>query len=408
MAHARMGPARGELSLPQEASRLGWLIHPIRKSDFFRDYWEQAPLVVKRDERKYFCSLLSLDEIDRVITTTDIRYPNLTLKNADRAVTAEDYTRDGDALDVAKVYQLYEQGATITLAYLDTAIPELTSLCRALESEFSFPFQANVYLTPAGAKGAKHHFDSHDVFVLQIEGTKHWTCYGTPVELPLREQDFDPAVHERGEASLEFELEPGDLAYIPRGVVHDARSGDNVSLHITLGILTSTWADFLREAIAECALSDAALRKALPPGFASQGFDRRMAEETFRGLLARICENANFGRVLDHFKDEFLSACPPILRGQLGELGKLNALRLDTQVGPRSGVLWLLGERDGKTEIDCYGRRITFPVHAGEAVHYAMTHGEFAVRELPGALDDAGKLALVRRLIREGLLGTKT
>lgn len=408
MAHARMGPARGELSSSQEASRLDWLIHPIRKSDFFRDYWEKTPLVVKRDDPKYFSSLLSVDEIDRVITTTDIRYPNLTLKNADRPVTADDYTMDGDALDVAKVYQLYAEGATITLAYLDTVIPELTSLCRALEGEFSFPFQANVYLTPAGAKGAKHHFDSHDVFVLQLLGTKHWTCYGTPVELPLREQDFDPAIHERGEPSLEFELEPGDIAYVPRGVVHDARSGDKVSLHITLGILTSTWADLLRVALAECALSDAALRKALPPGFAKQGFDRAEAEETFRGLLARIGEKANFGGALDHFVDEFLSACPPILRGQLGEIGKLNALRLDTRVGPRSGVLWLLGERDGKTEIECYGRKITVPEHAGEAVRFALAQSEFAVRDLPGALDEEGKLALVRRLIREGLLETKS
>lgn len=408
MAHAEMGPARGELSSSQGASRLEWLIQPIRKADFFRDYWERSPLVVKRGERDYFSSLLSFDEIDRIITTTDIRYPNLTLKNADRTVTANDYTMTGDALDVAKVYQLYADGATITLAYLDTVVPELTSLCRALEGEFSFPFQANVYLTPAGAKGAKHHFDSHDVFVLQLLGTKHWTCYGTPVELPLREQDFDPAAHERGEPSLEFELEPGDIAYVPRGLVHDARSGDKVSLHITLGILTSTWADLLRVALAEWALSDAALRKALPPGFAKQGFDRAEAKRYFKELQSRLGENANLGSALDHFVDEFLAACPPILRGQLSEIGKLDALRLDTRVAPRPGVLWLLGERDGKAEIECYGRKITVPEHAGEAVRFAMTQTECAARDLPGALDDSGKLALVRRLIREGLLETKS
>lgn len=390
-----------------ESGRLGWLVDPIPVSDFFLNYWEKQPLVIKRSAPAYFSSLLSLDDVDRVITATDLRYPNLTLKNAEQPVSAEEYTMAGDALDVAKVYQLYQEGSTIALAYLDTVIPELTSLCRSLESDFSFPFQANVYLTPARAKGAKHHFDSHDVFVLQLLGTKQWSCYGTPVELPLREQEFDPSVHERGEVSLEFELGPGDLAYIPRGVVHDARSGETVSLHITLGVLTSTWADLLRGVIAELGLSDAGLRKALPPGFAREGFDRALAEKTFAEVLTRISETANFGSALDRFVDDFLSACPPILRGQLQELAKLDGLRPDTTVGRRTGVLSLVGGMNGKTEIECYGRTITFPEHVGEAVRFAMTQPTFAVRDLPGSLDDAGKLTLVRRLIREGLVETK-
>ena len=68
------------------------------------------------------------------------------------------------------------------------------------------------------------------MFVLQIAGSKHWTIYGTPVELPLRGQDFDPSEHERGQPTLDFDLEAGDFAYIPRGVVRDARSSESTSL----------------------------------------------------------------------------------------------------------------------------------------------------------------------------------
>ena len=38
--------------------------------------------------------------------------------------------------------------------------------------------------------GFKAHFDTHDVFVLQIEGCKRWTLYDTPIELPLRGQEY--------------------------------------------------------------------------------------------------------------------------------------------------------------------------------------------------------------------------
>ena len=383
---------------------LQWLISPFSKQVFFEEYWEKQPLVVKRNQPNYFRSLLSLDEVDRVLTTLDLRYPNVTLKNADGNITPDDYTLGGDSLDVAKVYQLFGEGATIVLSYLDTVVPTLTSFCRSLESEFSFPFQTNVYLTPARAKGFKAHYDTHDVFVLQVVGSKQWTIYGTPVKLPLAGQDFDPSAHERGEPALEFELQAGDLAYIPRGAIHDARSGETVALHVTAGVLTYTWADLLLEWLADVSLNDPAFRKALPLGFARPEFDRAQARAIFQNLWERLSTKSNFEAVLDRFVDEFVSACPPLLTGQMTQIANLDRLTIDSVVGARTGVISCLRTNGGSTSVDCYGRRIAFPAHVSEAVRFALNKSEFAIRELPGDLDNAGKLTLVRRLIREGLL----
>jgi ribosomal protein L16 Arg81 hydroxylase len=305
---------------------------------------------------------------------------------------------------VARVYQLFGEGSTITLAYLDTLVATLASFCRGLESEFNFPFQANAYVTPAGGQGARHHYDTHDVFVLQVVNSKQWTAYGTPVELPLREQDFDSSLHERGAPTLQFQLEAGDVAYIPRGVVHDARSGEEISFHITVGVLSYTWIDLLLELAADASLKDPAYRKALPPGFARQEFDRAPARETFRSLLQQLSAKSNFDAVLDRFVDEFISACPPLLRGQMTQMATLDRLTMDSVVGMRTGVLSHLRTDGDSASVDCYGRRITFPVHATQAVRFALSNSEFVVRDLPGDLDDAGKLVLVRRLIREGLV----
>jgi ribosomal protein L16 Arg81 hydroxylase len=392
---------------PAESKRsLEWLIKPVSKKSFFEEYWEKRPLVVNRTQPNYYTSLLSLDEVDRVLTTLNLRYPNVTLKNAERKIASDDYTLGDDCLDIAKVYQLFGDGATIILSYLDTVVPALTAFCRNLESEFTFPFQTNVYLTPGRAKGFKAHYDTHDVFVLQVVGTKQWTIYGTPVMLPLTGQDFDPAVHERGEPTLEFELQEGDLAYIPRGVVHDARSGETVSLHITVGIQTYTWADLLLEWVAEVALNDPAFRAALPPAFARPDFDRAQAREFFQTLSHRLSNKSNFETILERFADEFISACPPLLRGQMAQIASLDSLTLESFVGARADVISYLRTNGTGAAVQCYGRRITFPAHATEAVRFALTHERFAVRELPGDLDDAGKLTLVRRLIREGLLVT--
>lgn len=388
----------------QPNSSFEWLLNPLSKEEFFADYWEKKPLVISRRQPDYFSSLLSLDEVDRVITTLDRRYPDITLKNANAKVRADQYTVNGDSLDVAKVYQLFAQGSTITLAFLDTVVPSLADLCRNLEREFSCPFQTNVYLTPAGAQGAKPHYDTHDVFVLQVVNSKQWTIYGTPVELPLAAQSFDASVHELGAPTLEFTLEAGDIAYIPRGVGHDAHSGDNVSLHVTAGALYYTWADLLLELVAEASLNHPAFRKSLPPGFAGQGFDRTQARETLRSRLQQLSASSELDPILDRFVDEFVSACPPLLRGQMAQSANLDSLTIRSVVGARSGAIFHLRTTGASASVACYGRTITFPSHTAEAVRFALGRPQFVVSELPCDLDDEGKLTLVRRLIREGLL----
>ena len=381
-----------------------WLLSPLSKEEFFADYWEKKPLVIRRGQPDYFSSLLSLDEVDRVITTLDRRYPDITLKNAKAKVSADQYTVNGDSLDVARVYQLFAQGSTITLAFLDTVVPSLGELCRHLEREFSCPFQTNVYLTPAGAQGAKPHYDTHDVFVLQVVNSKQWTIYGTPVELPLAGQGFNSSVHEIGAPTLEFTLEAGDIAYLPRGIAHDAHSDDNVSLHVTAGALCYTWADLLMELVAEKSLDHPAFRKSLPPGFARQEFDRTAARDTLRNLLRQLSSSSDLDPILDRFVDEFVSACPPLLRGQMVELAALDFLTIKSVVCARPAAIFHVRTNGESASVSCYGRTITFPAHTAEAVRFALSQPQFVVSELPCGLDDEGKLTLVRRLIREGLV----
>lgn len=389
--------------MPEFHPSFEWLIHPTSEQQFFGSYWEQRPLVVHRGRQDYFASLLSLDEVDRALTTLNLQHPEVTLKDASRNITSQDYTVDG-ALDVAKLYQLFSSGSTITMAFLDQVLPPLAKFCRSLESELSFPMQANIYLTPPGAQGAKPHYDTHDVFVLQVEGSKKWTIYGTPVELPLPGQDFDPALHAIGAPTMEFELEAGDMAYIPRGIAHDAHSTDTVSLHITAGILRYTWAGLLLEAVANASMSDAAFRKSLPPGFARSSFNRDEARATLRRLLEHVTKTCDFDAALDGFVDEFIAACPPLLRGQMAQMAALDHLTAECVVGLREGAVFRMQAGEHALSIDCFGRCITFPPRAAGAAQFALTTPRFKIRDLPGNLDDAGKLVLIRRLIREGLV----
>jgi len=73
-------------------------------------------------------------------------------------------------------------------------------------------------------------------------------------------------------------------------------------------------------------------------------------------------------------------------------------------VGARAGAVSHLRTEGEFASIDCFGRKIRFPRHVSEAIGFALSQPRFVVREIPGDLDDAGKLTLVRRLVREGLV----
>ena len=64
----------------------------------------------------------------------------------------------------------------------------------------------------------------------------------------------------------------------------------------------------------------------------------------------------------------------------------------------------MIADLDGTT-LSFEGKHLEFPDHAREELE-AVVESEwpFTAAELPGELDDEGRLVLVRRLIREGFL----
>src|SRR5262249_26048300 len=150
-----------------------------------------------------------------------------------------------------------------------------------------------------------------DVFVLQVSGSKHWTLYDTLIELPLHGQGFEPEKHSPGAATRELTLRAGDVLYCPRGLFHSARSTDEVSLHITLGLIVKTWADVMVEAISEACLASPAFRANLPVGFANPGFDGGEAEAIFKGLVEQFAQNAELGPILGRFAETFVTSRRP-------------------------------------------------------------------------------------------------
>jgi hypothetical protein len=385
-----------------------WLIDPVTPEEFFRDYYEKKPLLIEARDRSKFNPLLSIDAIDRFLATTSPCHPGVFLVDAARDLAPEDYTFQSGApqglLDLPRVYEHFASGATISISHLHESLPELAALCRAVERRFSGHFQTNIYLSPPNAQGFKTHFDSHDVFVLQIAGSKLWTLNDTLIELPLHGQGFEPDKHIPGPVTRELTLRAGDLFYCPRGLFHAARSTDEVSLHITLGLIGKTWADVMAEAVSEACLASPAFRANLPIGFAEETFDRAAARATFGALLDKFAREASLDPVLDRLVEDFVKSRRPDFRGGLTELHGAGEITSMSRAIAKPHIVYMLREDGEQLSIFFGSTQITLPSFTAEAVRHALRGEPFTVRELSGQLDEPGKIVLVKRLIKEGLL----
>jgi hypothetical protein len=383
-----------------------WLIDPVSPETFLTDYYERQTLLIEGRNPDKFSSLLSVAAIDRHLAASTPYHPEVFLVDAARDLKPGDYTlADGSGrIDLPRAYQLFHTGATISISQLQERVPELAELCRSVERTFSCHFQTNIYLSPRNAQGFKTHYDSHDVFVLQVAGSKHWTIYDGGVELPLRGQGFQPSEHIPGPVTRELTVKAGDVFYCPRGVFHAARATDEVSLHITLGLMGKTWADVMIEAMSEACLASPAFRAHLPAGFAKPGFDMHGAERTFQSLIETFARNAKLAPHLTRFAEAFVSSRRPAYDGLLEELDTAPKVSLASRVVARPHLSYLLREEDESLVVLFGPTQVTLPAFTREPLEAALSGKPLRVSDLPGPLDDPGKLVLVQRLIREGMV----
>ena len=145
-------------------------------------------------------------------------------------------------------------------------------------------------------------------------------CTTPEIALPLRGQAFDPDKHAPGPPTREFTLQAGDLLYCPRGLFHSARSTDEASLHITLGLIGKTWADVMIEAVSAACLASPAFRANLPVGFANARF-RRNPGLTSRSARSSTCLPArpSWRPSSSDMTEDFVTSRRPALHGCLQE-----------------------------------------------------------------------------------------
>lgn len=392
---------------PQHPTALGRL---VGDADRFLDHILNVDLL-HRGGAGGFDDLLSLSDVDRILTSSGLRRPSIRLIRDGVAVSPDAYCRPvrtgsvvvRDQVDPGRLLERFTEGDTVVLQSLQRWWPPLMDFCRDLEVAVGHPMQANAYLTPGGAAGLRPHHDTHDVFVVQVEGTKHWELRDPVVDAPLARHGSQHEVAADQPLRERIDLSPGDVLYLPRGFVHSASAQQGLSLHITIGILATT-AHQVLDVVLERATDDLRFREALPVGY---GLDPAVTEQAAKTVIADLAEwltSVDPAEVADVLVEKFVSSRRPLLAGQLLTVAELDSLTDSSSVVRRRGSVFRTSTRDGRLRVTLGDRHLDLPEALEPAVSRLVDGTAHRVAGLADLLDAPSRLVLVRRLVKEGLL----
>lgn len=380
---------------------LASLIAPLSSEEFFARYFEKdwyltpQPVVVPED-------LLTIDRIDEIISDSELPPTSLSMAQGGNGLPAEEYTHANGAVDRGAVLDNFRNGATIVLPQLHFADGRLYSFCLGLERDFGARIQTNIYLTPNSSSGFGIHFDDHDVLVVQVAGRKKWEIYGQREGLPFRGERFRKDHDDPGELKAEFVLEPGQCLYVPRGLAHRAENeGTEPSLHITVGILVQTWAEFVLETVAEASLRIPELRQSLPRSLFFDPGRRAENEALFNRLMDEIRAKASFDATLAAFDNNFIMAQGPRVRGALNALatgiGETDRLRV------RENILYAIDVEGEEPQLTIADTAVALAPDLAPQLQAGLAAGTVAIADF--TVEDAQDLRdTVETLVAYGLL----
>lgn len=376
------------MSDPSEVAALERCVGDVGR--FISVHWGRTPLFRARTGARGFDDLLSMDDVDRMLSTQALRLPAFRLVKDGSPLPPSSYTRTArtgsttiaGVADPARVYRLFFEGATIVLQGLQRFWPPLTRFCRELDEALGHPTQVNAYVTPPDARGLGVHSDSHDVFVLQVFGSKRWDV---------------------GEPASALELRPGDTLYMPEGTAHSASAQETMSGHLTIGILTTRWSRVLRAAM-ELLELDPRFGERLPVAYHRDPEAFGAAVKLRLGEIERLMSELDAAEVAEAVTRGFLTSRPSLLRGALHDLAALEGLHDESLLRRRPGASCHVAHRRDRLAVFLGDRELRMPSRLEPAMRFIEGREAFRVRDLAGVLDEGDRSVLVRRLVREGLL----
>ncbi len=387
---------------PDAAWTFERLLGPVSFDTFSDHYWAKHPLLVRGSPDRAFRSLITPADIESMLAIPGILQEQMVSMRG-----------KGDKMSLApanigELYRLFRLGSWLQFRKMERFLPPdspLNQLYRDLQLSLGHPgVSISCFFSPPGSEQIGPHHDATEIFTLQVAGRKKWKFFHR-VDAEDRAA-CDPAT--LGPPTREFELEPGDFLYQPRGLVHEVVCGDALSVSIPIIVEPVAWKDLLY-LLVERLRHRPEFLEALPAGALLRP---DAAERLANGIASRAAAIAREASSIDPaaFAD---AAGVRVLSGLGAPLGgHVAGLLAEREIGPRSllrtrhGDAWQAHVRDGNAYLTVGGgETLKGPSAILPALRAIMTrNAPTEAGALHESLTEASSLLLARELVRIGAL----
>jgi ribosomal protein L16 Arg81 hydroxylase len=204
------------------------LVHPLSEREFLTRLRERTLTLIRGAGRARYETLLDWQVLNHLLGSSIFPAARLRVVRESIPIPAGFYIREG-AIDPLALSRLMDQGVSLIFNGLEDYLPALRTLCRHISMTTAEQITAGAIVTSGSGGAIERHYDSEDLVILQIAGTKRWHIYGSPVSNPVKGM---PAVPFPGGAPIfDDVLHAGDFLFLPAGYWHHCENGPGRSLH---------------------------------------------------------------------------------------------------------------------------------------------------------------------------------
>jgi hypothetical protein len=193
---------------------------------------------------------------------------------------------------------------------------------------------------------------------------------------------------------------------MPRGTIHWASSNEAASIHITMGIHPVLYSEAIMDALTKLFETDVRFRTTMPMGFAADENGQHWAAAHLTELISMLPDLLSPREIVETSAVRATSASLPALQHHLVDLEQAGNIRAGTLMRRRPGQQCYVRVSGDTVDLLFHNKSVQLPGDLAEELRYlAAVNGDgFTAADIPGDLDEPGRLVLIQTLLREGFL----
>ena len=216
------------------------LLGNLSSEQFLRNYWQKKPLLI-RNAWPNLKTPITAEELAGLACEETVHARLVQEKHPQKPwhVSYSPF-QEKDFLT------LPESHWTLLVTDCEKHLPELRTLIEPFRfiPDWRIDDLMISYAADKGSVGP--HIDQYDVFLLQLEGIRHWEISEQPLNNPQCIEDLDLAILKNFEPAQSWEINPGDLLYLPPGIPHHGVA-KGPCLTASIGFRAPSQADLLHD-----------------------------------------------------------------------------------------------------------------------------------------------------------------